>query len=347
MEKTTFGKTADGHEAVLYTIRGGRGMRAQITNFGASLVALYVNGREGQEYDVVLGYDEVASYQRETCYFGATVGRNCNRIADAKLVIDGCEYALEANDNENNLHSGANGTSERIWEVSDASENRITFALEDAHLAQGYPGNAKMEVTYELTDDNALAISYHAVSDRKTIFNFTNHAYFNLNGHASGDILDHTLKIHASHYTPVIDAKAIPTGEIAEVCGTPFDFREGKTVGRDIHESHEQLVYGNGYDHNFALDRGGDGMECAAVVYGPRSGIKMEVLTDCVGIQLYTGNFIEGQKGKGGVTYPKHGAMCLETQYFPNSINEPNFVTPLTDAGESYDTKTVYKFTVE
>lgn len=322
-------------------------MRAQITDFGASLVSLCVKDKDGNMQDVVLGYGEVAPYQSQTCYFGATVGRNCNRIADARFAIDGTEYTLEANDNENNLHSGSNGTSERFWEVKESAENSITFTLEDAHLAQGYPGNAVMEVTYEVTDENELAISYHASADQKTVFNFTNHAYFNLNGHASGDILDHMLQLHASHYTPVKDAKAIPTGEIAAVEGTPFDFREAKPVGRDIGADDIQLTYGNGYDHNFALDRTGDGMETAAVVCGTKSGIRMEVITDCIAIQLYTGNFIEGQKGKDGVTYPKHGAMCLETQYFPNSVNEPNFVSPLTEAGEAYDSKTVYKFTVE
>lgn len=345
MEKTLFGKTAEGKEAALYTIGNAAGMRAQVTDFGAALVSLYVKDKDGNMRDVVLGYEEVAPYQSQTCYFGATVGRNCNRIADACFELDGTKYQLEANDNENNLHSGSNGTSERFWEVKECTDSRITFTMEDAHLAQGYPGNAVMEVTYEVTEDNGLAISYHASADQKTVFNFTNHSYFNLNGQESGDILDHMLQINASGYTPVKDAKAIPTGEVAAVEDTPFDFRRAKPVGQDIGADHIQLTYGNGYDHNFALDRKGDGMETAAVVCGTKSGIRMEVITDCIAMQLYTGNFIGGQKGKGGVVYPKHGAMCLETQYFPNSINEPGFVTPVTDAGESYDSRTIYKFT--
>lgn len=346
MEKTSFGRTAEGREAALYTIGNAGGMRAQITDFGAALVSLYVKDRDGNMQDIVLGYGDVAPYQSQTCYFGAVVGRNCNRIADARFEIDGTEYVLEANDNENNLHSGSNGTSERFWEVKEQADGRITFALEDAHLAQGYPGNASLEVTYEVTEDNGLSISYHASADQKTVFNFTNHAYFNLNGHASGDILGHLLQINASHYTPVKDAKAIPTGEIAPVAGTPFDFRREKPVGQDIGADDIQLTYGSGYDHNFVLDREGKGMETAAVVYGPESGIRMEVLTDCIAIQLYTGNFIEGQKGKDGAVYPKQGAMCLETQYCPNSVNDPNFTAPFTDAGAAYDSRTVYKFSV-
>lgn len=347
MEKTSFGRTAEGREAFLYTIGNCRGMRAQATDFGAALVTLFVKDRDGCMRDVVLGYDDVSSYQSQTCYFGATVGRNCNRIADARFAIDGTEYALEANDNENNLHSGSNGTSERFWEVKEHTDSRITFAMEDAHLAQGFPGNAKLEVTYEVTEDDELAITYHASADQKTVFNFTNHAYFNLNGHASGNVCDHTLQLKASHYTPVIDAKSIPTGEIAQVEHTPFDFRTAKPIGQDIEADNIQLTYGRGYDHNFVLDREKGGMQTAAVVCGPQSGIRMEVVTDCIAIQLYTGNFIEGQPGKGGVTYPKRGGMCLETQYFPNSVNEPAFAAPLTEAGESYDSKTVYRFTAE
>ena len=346
MDNRQFGTTAEGTQATLYTIENGCGMRAQVTDFGATVVSLIVKDKAGKDTDVVLGYDDVASYQKQACYFGATVGRNCNRIADAKIVIDGVTYELEANDNENNLHSGSKGSSERFWKVKDYTDSRITFQLEDAHLTQGYPGNATMEVTYELTPENELAISYHAVSDKKTVFNFTNHAYYNLNGHASGDILGHTLQINASGYTPVKDAKAIPTGEVAPVEGTPFDFRKAKPVGQDIRADHVQLSYGNGYDHNFALDRGGVGMETAAVACGEKSGIRMEVITDCIGIQLYTANFIGGQQGKGGITYPNNGAMCLETQFFPNSINEPNFVSPLTNAGVPYESKTVYRFSI-
>lgn len=346
MEKQPFGRTADGREAALYTIGNSSGMCAELTDFGATLVSLKVRDKNGNLQDVVLGYDEAADYQQRTNYFGATVGRNCNRIADARMELDGVVYQLEPNDFGNNLHSGSKGTSARFWEVKSYEESRIVFAIEDAHLQQGFPGNASISVAYEVTENDELAIHYHATADQRTIFNFTNHSYFNLNGHASGDILDCTLQVNASHYTPVKSERAIPTGEIAPVEQTPFDFREEKTIGRDIGADDIQLTYGGGYDHNFALDRKGDGMELVAAAYGPKTGIQMEVLTDCIALQLYTANTIGGQRGKGGVTYGNRAAMCLETQFFPNSINEQNFVSPLTDAGEPYDSETVYRFGV-
>ncbi|MCD7708298.1 MAG: galactose mutarotase [Clostridiales bacterium] len=346
MEKQAYGKTEDGREATLYTISNGNGMKAQLLDYGATLVSLIVPDRDGKPQDVVLGYTDVAEYESHTSYFGATVGRNCNRISDAKFTLDGVEYQVDVNDNENNLHSGKTGTSMRYWTVKDYAENRITFSIEDANLTQGFPGDAVMEVTYAITDDNGLSISYYGKSDKKTVFNMTNHAYFNLNGHASGNVLEQTLKVNASHYNPLKSAKAIPTGENADVAGTPFDFREEKTIGRDIKQDNVQLSYPGGYDHNFVLDRKGDGMETAAVAYGPKTGIRMEVITDCIAMQLYTANTIGDQAGKGGAIYPDYGAMCLETQYCPNAINEPNFVSPITGANEEYRSKTIYRFSV-
>ncbi len=247
---------------------------------------------------------------------------------------------------ENSLHSGSNGTSERFWNVISCTDQMITLQIEDADLQQGYPGNAVIQVTYEVTEDNGLAITYHAKADKDTVFNFTNHAYINLNGHASGSVLDQTLQIKASHFTPVKDGKAIPTGELADVEGTPFDFRIAKPIGRDINAENDQLKYGNGYDHNFALDHTGNGVEKVATAYAPESGIQMEVYTDCPGMQFYSANFIQGQKGKGGVIYKEREAFCLETQYFPNSVNEPNFQSPITAAGKDYASKTIYKFSI-
>uniref|UniRef100_UPI0040286993 aldose epimerase family protein n=1 Tax=Agathobacter sp. TaxID=2021311 RepID=UPI0040286993 len=346
MKQTTFGKTAEGTEASLYTIGNSKGMRALVTNFGAALVSVFVKNKNGEDTDVVLGYDDVADYQKNTCYFGAIVGRSCNRIANARFTLNGVEYQLEANDNENSLHSGSNGTSERFWEVISCTDQAITLQIEDADLQQGYPGNAVIQVTYEVTEDNGLEITYHAKSDKDTVFNFTNHAYINLNGHASGSVLDQTVQIKASHFTPVKDGKAIPTGELADVEGTPFDFRVAKTLGQDINADNDQLRYGSGYDHNFALDRTGGEVEKVATAYAPESGIQLEVYTDCPGIQLYSANFIQGQKGKGGVVYKDREAFCLETQYFPNSINEPNFKSPITKAGKDYASKTIYKFSL-
>lgn len=347
MNKTGFGRMIDGKEAALYTICNSKGLQAEVTDYGATLVRLWVPDRDGNKKDVVLGYDNVEAYQRADCYFGTTVGRNANRIANAKFVIDGVEYQLEVNDNANNLHSGKNSTALRLWEVKECTDSRVTFTTFDAHLNQGFPGNATIDVTYEMTEENGLLIHYHATADQKTTFNFTNHTYFNLNGHDSGDVLSHTLKLQASHYTPVADKCAIPTGEIAPVAGTPFDFIEPKEIGRDIEADDLQLVYGCGYDHNFALDRSGDGVEYAGTVYSSGTGIRMDVWTDCVGIQLYTANHIAGQIGKGGVKHVRRGGVCLETQYFPNAINEVNFKTPITEVGEAYDSTTEYRFMTE
>lgn len=339
MERKTFGKLADGEEATLYTISNTKGMYAQITDFGASIVSLVVKDKDGKNTDVVLGYENAETYQQQMASFGAVVGRNCNRIANAEIVIDGVTYQLEKNDNENNLHSGSQATSRRLWDAEEQTADKITFVIKDAEGQQGYPGNAVMKVTYEVTEANELSITYHATADKTTIFNMTNHAYFNLDGAGSGSAMEQILQIRASHYTPVIDAKSIPTGEIASVDGTPFDFREAKPMGRDIEQANDQLSYGHGYDHNFVLDKERAGLEKIATAYSTKSGIKMDVITDCIGMQLYTANFIQGQKVQGGAVCKDRDAFCLETQYFPNSINEPNFTTPLTEAGKSYDTK--------
>lgn len=346
MAKTDFGTISNGAQASLYELSNSKGMKATVTDLGATVVSIFVQDKDGKVRDVVDGYDTAAEYENGGCYFGTTVGRYANRISDAKVTIDGVEYQLEANDNENSLHSGSNGVSGKIWEVKEYTDNKIVFEIISKDLEQGFPGNATIDVTYEVTEENELAISYSAVSDKTTTFNMTNHSYFNLNGHDAGTVLDHNLQIKASKYTPVKDGKAIPTGEIAPVAGTPFDFTTAKKVGKDIGADFDQLTYGTGYDHNFAIDKETDGVECVATLVSEESGIQMDVFTDCLGIQLYTGNFIQGQIGKGGVTYNMRDAICLETQFFPNSINESAFVTPITKANEEYTTKTVYKFSI-
>lgn len=347
MNKALFGTNSKGEAVYKYSIANAKGMKAVFIDFGATIVDLYVQDREGNLRDVLLGYDDVASYERETTYFGAIVGPYANRISDAKIEIDGIEYRLDANDNENSLHSGYNTMAKKVWNVKEHTENKIVFTYENPHLAQGFPGNMVCDVSYEINEDNQLMISYHAVSDRKTTFNMTNHAYFNLNGWNSGNVLGHELMIKASGYTPVKSGKAIPTGEVAPVEGTPFDFRSAKTIGRDIEEDFEQLKFGTGYDHNFAIDKETDGVEKIAEAYAPESGILMNVLTDCIGVQLYTGNFMNGQIGKQGYAHKMREGFCLETQYFPNSINEQNFVRPITDAGKAYETTTIYEFGVK
>lgn len=344
MSKQYFGTAKNGVEVSRYTIGNARGMQAVLTDFGATVVDLLVPDRDGNMVDVSLGYDNVESYDKETTYFGAVVGPYANRIADAKFEIDGVVYELDVNDNENNLHSGFNTWAKQVWTVKEHTENKLVFTYHAKHLEQGFPGNITCDMTYEITENNELEISYYAVSDQKTTLNMTNHTYFNLNGCVSGDVLTQELMIKASHYTPVKSAKAIPTGEIAPVEGTPFDFRVAKPIGRDIKADNEQLIYGNGYDHNFVIDKEAEGMEKVAEAYALESGIVMDVYTDCIGIQLYTGNFIEGQIGKNGHRHVKQEGFCLETQYFPNSINETNFVRPITEANVPYETKTVYAF---
>ncbi len=347
MTKTLFGTTLEGAEILKYTIKNKNGMEADIITLGATVVSLRIAGRDGRVRDVVLGYDTPAEYQTHTCYFGAVIGRNSNRIGGAAFKLDEKEYQLEQNDNENNLHSGSKGFHAVIWEVEQKTDDAITLSCVSKDGEQDFPGNMTVKVTYMLTDDNEFSISYEAVSDADTVANMTNHCYFNLNGHESGKIENQLLQIFASYYNPVADEKAIPTGEISSVAGTPMDFNCMKEIGRDINDDDEQLKYVGGYDHNYVIDRIGDGMELAAVAKCRESGISMEVYTDCIGVQLYAGNFIGDQIGKGGAVYGDRHGFCLETQYFPNAVNEKNFASPILRAGEIYETDTIYRFMVE
>jgi len=345
MNTIDFGTTSTGMLVKKYVLSNSKGMKVVLTDLGAAVVDLMVVGKEGL-VNVSLSYDNPLSYEKETTYFGAIVAPYANRIADAKFEIDGVLYQLVRNDNENSLHSGNDTLAKKVWNVKELEENRIVFSYNAKDLEQGFPGNIHYEVTYEVTEENELEITYYAISDKKTLLNMTNHTYFNLNGMNSGSVEDHELWIKASAYTPVKNAKAIPTGEIASVEGTPFDFREAKTIGRDIHEDFEQLHFGQGYDHNFVLDKESDGVEKIASVYAKTTGIQMDVWTDCIGVQLYTGNFMAGQIGPEGYVYEKHGGFCLETQYFPNSANEEKFVRPLVEANMPYKTTTKYVFSV-
>lgn len=352
MNTMEFGKTSKGEQVYKYFIGNQNGMLAILSDFGATLLELCVEDKHSTKEEVnlrgiALGYGDVLSYEKETTYFGATVGPYANRISDAKIEIDGVTYKLDANDNENMLHSGYNTMAKKIWKVKEHTKNKIVFTYNCKDLEQGFPGNIHCEVSYEITENNELVISYYAISDKKTTLNMTNHTYFNLNGdYGCGNVENHELWIKASAYTPIKSAKCIPTGEIAAVEGTPFDFRVTKTIGRDIHENHEQLLFGNGYDHNFAINKETDGIEKIATAYSPETGIQMDVWTDCIGVQLYTGNFLGGQIAPNGKEYEKHDGFCLETQYFPNAINEPNFVRSIIEANVPYKTKTIYAFSV-
>ncbi len=348
MYKESFGTSKQGEAVSVYLLENKNGASVRVTDYGAALVSIIVPDKNGGMQDVLLGYDNVTGYENNTCYFGAVIGRNGNRIANAQLTIDGVAYSLDSNDNENNLHSGEKGMDTIVWDVKEYTDNAITFTCKSADLEQGFPGNMDVQVTYVLTDEHAVEIHYEAVSDKDTVANFTNHAYFNLEGHASGNVLGQELMLRASYYTPVIDSKAIPTGEIAPVAGTPMDFTTAKTIGRDMEADDTQIKYGGGFDHNFVLDKEEKGaFELMAEAYAPGTGIVMEAYTDRPGVQFYSGNFITTQDGKQGAVYGKRQGFCLESQFFPNSVNEPKFEAPIIKAGEVYRSKTSYQFRVK
>lgn len=340
--KKEFGKTKDRRAASLYTISNSRGMELSVTDYGAAIVSLLVPDRETNPVDVVLGYDDAGGYETGGVFFGAVVGRNANRIGGASFELNGVSYALEKNENGNNLHSGTDYYSKRIWEVEKEDNDSITFLLHSPDKDQGYPGNLDIRVTYELTEDNGVQIKYHAVPDQDTIVNMTNHSYFNLNGHRSGQILNHQIMIDGDYFTKT-DAESIPTGEIAEVSGTPMDFRSFKAIGEGIDADYEAIRLGQGYDHNWVLKNNGKFAKVAEAV-GDVSGITMEVWTDMPGVQVYTGNFLGQEQGKTGAVYTRRSAVCFETQYFPDAIHHDHFAGPVCRAGERYETVTKYRF---
>jgi len=347
-----FGKTSNGKEVHKYFIENEKGMCASFTEFGATLIDLFVEDKSSSKEkpslkNVALSYADVRSYEKETTYFGATVAPYANRISNACFEIDGVRYELDANDNENSLHSGPAGLAKKVWNIKEHTKDQITFSYNAKDKEQGFPGNIYYEVTYKITEKNELEISYYAISDKKTTLNMTNHTYFNLNGiFEDENVENHELWIKASKYTPIKDSKCIPSGETVSVEGTPFDFRVPKAIGEDIGLDFEQLQFGQGYDHNFVIDKETDGVEKIASVYSLQTGIQMDVWTDCIGVQLYTGNYLEGQIAPNGKKYKKHHGLCLETQYFPNAINEPNFKRPIVNAMEPYISKTIYEFSV-
>ncbi len=337
----SFGKTQDGTEVNLYTIKNDNGVTAEVTNFGAILVGLFVPDKAGKTADVVLGFDSVEGYFKNGSFFGATIGPSANRIDNASFTIDGVKYQLAVNDSTNNLHSDADkGYHKRVWNA-EVKDNSVVFTINDEDGAMGFPGNRKVQVTYTVTDDNGLRIDYDVTSDRKTLINMTNHTYFNLAGHDSGNIEAHKICIHASHYTPVYE-RLIPTGELVEVAGTPFDFRTMRTIGDDIDADDVQLGYGQGYDHNFALDDFDGSLRKAASVEEPTTGRKMD--SDLPGVQFYAGNCIKPETGKGGAAYDRRSGLCLETQCFPDAINQPEFQDVVYGPDRPYKTTTIYKF---
>ncbi len=337
-----FGVLPNGETASLYTIRSGN-MRAVFSDLGATLVKLFVPDRNGNLADVVLGFDDPQAYCESTTFFGAVVGRNANRTGGASFVLNGKRYQMDKNDNgENNLHSGFDFYKNRIWDVLEVTENGITFGLKSPHGDQGFPGNAKIRVSYTLEQGNTLRIVYRAVCDRDTVFNFTNHSYFNLAGHDKPEkAMDQILTMPARFFTPA-DANYITTGEKRDVAGTAMDFRVPKPIGRDVDKDEAPMRLQKGYDHNFEVFT-----SPCAILRDPESGRTMSVSTDCPGLQLYSGNFLKGEMGKDGVSYCRRGGVCLETQYYPNALNNPQWPQPITRAGEAYRSETSFVFDVE
>lgn len=343
--KKEFGVTKEGKQTYLYTMSNKNGMEAVVTEFGAILVKLIVPNHNGVKQDVVLGYDNLAEYEENGCFFGATIGRNANRIKGASFMLDGTEYKLAANENGNNLHTEFDkGFHKMVWDAEILEDqNAVKFSYVSPDGENGFPGVLHISVTYTLTDDNAVEITYDGVCDKKTTINVTNHSYFNLAGHDAGSICDQKMTIYASGFAEIVPG-AIPTGKVVPVEGTPMDFRQAKRIGDEIDADWDQLTMVQGYDHNWALDTTFGKVEKIAQVEDEKAGRVMEVYTDLPGVQFYAGNCITPQTGKGGVHYDVRHALCLETQYFPNSINEPNFRQPVFEAGEVFHTTTVYKF---
>lgn len=348
MKKTEFGRTNDGVEYSLYSFTNKNNMTMVVTDLGATLVSLLVPDRDGAPKDVVLGYAAPQDYIDNTCYFGAVIGRSGNRIANGQFAINGKTYQLAINDNDNNLHSGPDGFDNRKWQVQsvDEEKNSICFCLESPDGDQGFPGNCKFFMTYTLGDDNAVTFRYDVDTDADTVVNPTNHTYFNLSGHDSGTVLDQTLMLNAAHYTAIHDYQAIPNGELTPVAGTPMDFTAAKPIGRDIEADYDQMKYVGGYDHNFVLSREPGEMKKMAEAHSDRTGITMEAFTTCCGVQFYAGNAINPQKGKDGASYDKRHGFCLESQFYPNSVNQEGFASPILKAGEHYASTTIYRFSV-
>lgn len=346
VEVKEFGLTKDGVMASLYILKNSQGMEVHLTDFGALIQKVLVPTKDGKFIDVVLGHEEIEGYFNNDIALGGFIGRNANRIAGAKVVIDGVEYLLDKNNGENNLHSGFTRSSYMMFEAEISEDEdlaTVRFSRVFPHLEQGFPGNADISVAYGLNEENELIISYFGVSDEKTVINLTNHSYFNLNGQGSGSVHSHRLMIDADKFTPA-DENMIPTGEFRGVDGTPMDFRMEKRIGEEIDSDYEPLRLAGGYDHNYVLKTNSHETRKVARLTGDQTGIVMEVFTDMPGMQLYTGNFLDGRVGKEGAVYEKRTGVCFETQIFPNACNESKFKTSIIEAGEEYRSYTVFKF---
>lgn len=350
-EHKAFGKTNDGTPVEQYILRNSHGLQATVITYGGVLQSLKVPGKDGKSEDIVLGFDDVQGYQSGTAYFGATIGRYGNRLANGTFELDGRHYQVPKNDGPNSLHGGPLGFDKHVWKAQptkskDSVGVTLTYLSVDGEM--GFPGNLKTEVTYSLTENNELRIDYKASTDKPTVLNLTNHSYFNLAGAGNGDVLKQVATLYASQYTPV-NATLIPTGELAPVANTPMDFTQPTAIGKNIKADHPQLKFAEpkqgGFDFNWVLDAKGDVSKLAADVSDPQSGRRLQLYTSEPGVQFYTGNFLDGTvKGKAGKIYPHWGAFTLETQHYPDSPNQPNFPSTRLDPGKTYTQSVVLKF---
>lgn len=347
IDQESFKGSFNGKDVALYTLKNGNGMVAQITNFGAKIVSIYVPDRDGNFVDVLQGFDTIEEWLTGFPYFGAICGRYANRIANGKFTIDGTEYQLPINNGPNSLHGGPEGFNNQVFDVESSSNNSVKLSYKSVDGEEGYPGNFDFSITYTLTDDNELILDYHGTTDKATHVNICSHGFFNLAGCNNSDITGHTMMINAKEYTPVTNVQ-VPTGEFKPVAGTPMDFREAHVIGDHIDDDMDQLKYGAGYDHNWVIDKPLGELGLAAVYTEPNSGRVMEVFTTQPGIQFYTANWHDGSDvGKGGTAYTKRSSLCLEAQNYPDSPNQDHFPSTLVRPGEEYKESCIYKFSTK
>ncbi len=337
-------------ETGIYTLSNADGMQVSITNFGGRIVSIVLPDKDGQPRDVVLGFDKLEEYfpENNLTDFGASIGRYANRINQGKITLDGVEYQLPQNNFGHCLHGGPTGWQYQIYKVVEADARHIKLLRESPDGDNNFPGNVKAYVTYTLTEDNAIDIAYEATTDAPTVINMTNHSYFNLSGDPAGHLItDDILRINAANFTPV-DSTFMTSGEICPVAGTPFDFTTPKPIGQDINADCDQIRNGNGFDHNWCLDTGGDIKQVACELYCPLTGIDLKVYTDEPGIQVYSGNFLDGTvTGKKGIVYRQRSAICLETQHYPDSPNKPQWPSVVLRPGETYTSHCIFAFSVK
>jgi aldose 1-epimerase len=348
LDRKDFQKTIDGKPVDLYVLSNPKGAEVSIINYGGKIVSIHVPDRKGNWVDVVLGKANIDDYTNsQEPYFGAICGRTANRIANGSFSLEEKEYNLAVNNGPNSLHGGIKGFNAVVWDANQLDEQTLELTYQAKDGEEGFPGNLSVTVIYRLTDSNSLELEYKATTDKTTILNLTNHSYFNLSGEGEPYVGDHELQIDAAYYLPTNDV-AIPFGKPENVEGTPFNFRTPHTIGDRINENFTQLVYGNGYDHNFIINNGGKGLAFAAKAVSPRTGIALEVYTTEPGVQLYTGNYLEGNfPGKKGHSYPKRSAFCLETQHYPDSIHHPEYPSTILKPGEVFESKTIFHFSIE